>query len=250
MPCSGLYPFSIKRCSTTQEPNVLQLEVRRLQKIVEFTQASPCEQKFREMCSRVTSKLNGFQPLILVNSNAPNATRSQAHGVYMVQDVLALCCNPLSECADDDGCSSHTPYSVQECCSNCESTYLKCYDHLDSKSGDTFYWKYHTFFSALQSCDLQCILYFCRFFLIFLSEIDVTIPSVKKLIKNLISKLCSSENCKANPPCWGFDGAKWNAWWTQDLAVFLKFCRASSECGRIHLIWVQGWGLNIGGLNK
>lgn len=137
MPCSGLYPFSIKRCSTTQEPNVLQSEVRRLQKVIESTQASPCETKFREMCSRVTSKLSAFQPLKLVNSNAPNASRSQAHGIYMVQDILALCCHPLSECEDDDGCASHTPYNVQECCSNCESTYQKCYEHLNDDSGDS-----------------------------------------------------------------------------------------------------------------
>jgi uncharacterized protein YutE (UPF0331/DUF86 family) len=54
----------------------------------------------------------------------------------MQQEVLELCCNPLSECDDDDGCSSHTPYNVQECCSNCESTYQKCYQHLNENSGD------------------------------------------------------------------------------------------------------------------
>jgi hypothetical protein len=135
LPCSGRYPFSIKRCSPTQEPSILNSEVQRLQKVIEFTNQTFCEENFKRMCSRVTSKLNGFQPLILVSSNSPNATRMNAHGVYEVEEVLALCCNPLSECTDDDSCSSHTPYNVQECCSNCESTYEQCYRHMNEQSG-------------------------------------------------------------------------------------------------------------------
>jgi hypothetical protein len=135
LPCSGNYPFSIKRCATTQNPTALNLEVQRLQKAIEFTNRTVCEESYRRMCSRVTSKLNGFQPMILVDSNSPNSTRSKAHGVYVAQEVIALCCNPLSECADDDGCSSHTPYNVQECCEHCQSTYETCYNHMNTDSG-------------------------------------------------------------------------------------------------------------------
>ncbi len=137
LPCSGLYPFSVKRCSPTQEPTILISEIQRLQRAIEFTNQSLCEDNFKRMCSRVTSKLSVFQPLILVRSNSPNATRMKAHGVYVVQEALASCCDPLSECTDDDGCSSHTPYNVQECCSNCESTYQKCYQHMNENSGNT-----------------------------------------------------------------------------------------------------------------
>jgi hypothetical protein len=135
LPCSGNYPFSIKRCATTQNPTALNLEVERLQKAIEYTNRTFCEENYRRMCSRVTSKLNAFQPLILVDSNSPNSTRSQAHGVYVAQEVMALCCNPLNECVDDDGCSSHTIYTVQECCSNCQSTYENCYLHMNTDSG-------------------------------------------------------------------------------------------------------------------
>jgi hypothetical protein len=53
----------------------------------------------------------------------------------VAQEVIALCCNPLSECADDGGCSSHTPYNVQECCEHCQSTYETCYNYMNTESG-------------------------------------------------------------------------------------------------------------------
>jgi hypothetical protein len=159
-PCSGLYPSSIKKCSPTQDLAILNLEVQRLQKVIESTNQSLCEANFKTMCSRVTSKLSEFRPLILVGSHSPNATRIKAHGVYVVEEVLASCCDPLSECADDEGCSSYTPYNVQECCSNCESTYEKCYDHMNQDSGDSLF---ITCFAVHVTTSAVCALYIYGF---------------------------------------------------------------------------------------
>jgi len=57
LPCSGNYPFSIKRCATTQNPTALNLEVQRLQKAIEFTNQTVCEESYRRMCSRVHIKV-------------------------------------------------------------------------------------------------------------------------------------------------------------------------------------------------
>ena len=135
LPCSGQYPFSIKRCSTTVDPTFLELEVQRIQNVIQSTNQSACAETFARMCSRVTSKLQAFHPLTLVDKESSNETLSTADGAYVLKDVLKLCCNPLSECAADEDCSSQTPYNVQECCSNCESTYGQCYQHMNEDSG-------------------------------------------------------------------------------------------------------------------
>lgn len=147
LPCSGRFPFSIKRCSTTRDASALKSELKRLQNAIQITDSSVCVDKFKQMCSRLTSKLDRFQPLILVDSESSNATRSQANGVYVLRDVLSLCCNPLNDCQDDDSCLSHTRFNVQECCSNCESTYQKCYEGINSGSGTA-------------NSNMQCALFF------------------------------------------------------------------------------------------
>ena len=201
MPCSGLYPFKIKRCATTMDPTFLNLEVRRIQEVIQNTNQSACGENFARMCSRVTSKLQEFKPLILVDSASSNKTLSSADGVYELKDVLKLCCNPLSECEADEDCSSHTPYNVQECCSNCESTYQQCYQHINENTGAletlTLCWVCETKIGLSPHFRSACFWSHC-------TEIDMTVPSIKKLMYKLITKLCASEDCKLKPPCWGF----------------------------------------------